>query len=119
VAYNATGEYFKAQGSFGMGVFHGNPTLSGSFTMGPKYSLFPHYLDLHVGGGMGYFAYWGTINSTGQTAYRYRTPLLLEAEGVAFDRVSLGYSHVVAMASGAGTARLKWKLKLGVRIFQW
>jgi len=119
VAYNATGEFFKAQGSLGMGVFHGNPTLSGSFTMGPKYSVFPHRLDLHVGGGMGYFAYWEKDDWTGKDEFYYRTPVLVEAECVAFDRVSLGYSHVAMLKDGRGAAILKWKLKLGVRIVQW
>ena len=119
VAYNATGEYFKAQASFGMGGFRGKPTYSGSFTMGPKYSVLPQRLDLHLGGGLGYFGYWEKDGGTGKDEFYYRTPVVVEAECVAFDRVSLGYSHVVMLEDGKGVAILKWKLKLGVRILQW
>lgn len=119
VAYNATGEYFKAQASFGMGVFHEKPTYSGSFTMGPKYSVLPHLLELHVGGGMGYFGYWEDIGYPEWDEFNYRTPVLVVAEGVLFDRVSLGYSRVVLLESGRGVAILKWKLKLGVQVFSW
>jgi hypothetical protein len=118
VAYNAMGEYFKAQASLGMGIYHEKPTLSGSFTMGPKYSVFPKLLDLHVGAGMGYFAYWEK-DSWGKEEFYCRTPIVIEAEGVVFDRVSLGYSHVVMLKDGQGAAILKWKLKLGVRVVQW
>lgn len=119
VAYNMTGEYFKAQTSFGMGVFHDRPTYSGSFTMGPKYSVLPHLLDLHVGGGMGYFGYWEDIGYPEGDEFNYRTLIILEVEGVVFDRVSLGYSRYFKGSDGRGNARLKWKLKLGVRLFVW
>lgn len=119
VAYNATGEYFTAQASFGVGVFHEKPTYSGSFTMGPKYSVFPHLLDLHVGAGMGYFGYTEDYNGVWTDEFNYRTPIIVEAEGMVFDRVSLGYSHYFKASDGRGTARLKWKLKLGVQVFPW
>ena len=102
-----------------MGVYHDAPTYSGSFTMGPKYSVLPHILDLHVGGGMGYFGYWEDIGYPEEDEFDYRTPIILEAEGVVFDRVSLGYSRYFNGSDGRGNARLKWKLKLGVRLFSW
>ena len=119
VAYNMTGDYFKAQVSFGMGVFHANPTYSGSFTMGPKYSVLPHLLELHVGAGMGYFGYTEDYDGSWPDEFNYRTPIVAEAECVAFDRVSLGYSRVVMLADGRGVALLKWKLKSGVQVLRW
>lgn len=115
IDWNLEGTYFKVQVGYGAGTFRSDICYAGNVTMGPKLTVVPGRLDLHLGVGAGYFGYVKEAFTPPNIIvgeFTHTFPLHAGMEAVLFDRLSLSWVKFFDEA-------IDWKLKLGVQVFSW